>query len=122
MTCDSGNNLLEYCAERLAIYLCITSRWWKQRTFNDVTQFCACCGRDRTLTAKSVGRGKILLLLGHMLAAAGAGNGSQVFTASMLIVLRLIRLTVALAAGLVRATGLYASIIYIYILAVYYGL
>ena len=55
-----------------------------------------CCGReDRTLAAKSVGQG-------HGLAAAGggAGNGSQVFTASMLAVLWLISLTVALAADL----------------------
>ena len=37
------------------------------------------------------------------------GNGSQVFTASILTVLWLISLTVALAAGLARATGLDAS-------------
>ena len=33
----------------------VTSKRWKQRTVNDVTQFCACCGRAQTLTAKSVG-------------------------------------------------------------------
>ena len=41
------------------------------------------------------------------------GNGSQVFTASMLTVLRHISLTVALAAGSARVTGLDASIYYI---------
>ena len=46
-----------------------------------------------------------LLLLGHRLAAAGAGNGSQVFVASMLTVLLLISLTVALAAGSARVNG-----------------
>ena len=61
------------------------------RTVNDVMQFCVCCGRgDRTLAAKSVDRG--------YLAAAGRGsdNGSQVLTASMLTVFRLISLSVGL--------------------------
>ena len=55
------------------------------------------------------------MLLGHGLAAAGegAGDGSQVFTASILTVLRLISLTVAFAAGSARATGLDASTIFI---------
>ena len=60
-----------------------------------------------------VGRsGKTLLLLGHGLVAAGwEGNGSRVFTASMSTVLRLTSLTVVLAAGSVRATGLMLVII-----------
>ena len=62
------------------------------------------------MTANAVGRlGKTLLLLGHGLAAAGACNGSYMFTASMLTVLWLISLTVALAAGSARATDLDAS-------------
>ena len=61
---------------------------------------------------KSVGRsGEALLLLDHGLAAArGAGNESRVITPSILTVIRLISLTVALAAGSARATGLDASI------------
>ena len=50
--------------------------------------------------------------LDHALAAAEvgwAGNESQVFTASMLTALRFISLTVALAAGSVRETGLGSS-------------
>ena len=65
---------------------------------------------------RQVGRlGNTLLLLGHRLAAAeGAGNESQVkFTASLLTVLRLISLTVALAEGSARVTGLNASTIII---------
>ena len=59
-----------------------------------------------------VGRsGKTLLLLGHGLAAAvGVVNGSQVFTASLLTVLRHISLTVALAVGSAHVTGLGKSI------------
>ena len=45
-------------------------------------------------------------MLGYGLAAAGVGNGSQVFTASILTVLRLISLTVALAACSARVTGI----------------
>ena len=89
----------------------ITSKLWEQRTVYDVTQFCVCCGRGaRTLAAKSVGRGKTLLLLGHGLAAEG-GNWNQVFTASMLTVLQLISLRFALAASSARVTGLRSSII-----------
>ena len=97
------------------LYIFIKSKLWKQRTVNDVTQLCVCCGRGtRTLTTKSVGRGKTLLLLGHGLAAAErAGNGSQVFTASMLTVLRVINLTVALAGGSARVTGHGASLLFI---------
>ena len=40
----------------------------------------------------------------------GAGNGIRVLTTSMLTELRLISLTVALAAGSARATGFDASI------------
>ena len=51
-----------------------------------------------------------MLLLGNGLAApGGGGDGSQGFTAPMLTVLRLINLTVALAAGSARVTGLDAS-------------
>ena len=51
-----------------------------------------------------------MLLLGHGLAADGkAVNGSQVFAVSMLIILRFINLTVALAAGSARVTGLGAN-------------
>ena len=60
------------------------------------------------MTTKSVGKDT---------AAAGpwafgrgvGGNGSQVFTASMLTVLRLLSSTVALAAGSARVTDLDAS-------------
>ena len=59
------------------------------------------------MATKSVGRG-------HGLATAGrgvvAGNGSQVFTTSMLTVLRLNSLTVALAAGSARVTGFGSSL------------
>ena len=49
----------------------------------------------------------LLLLLGHGLAAAdGVGNGSRGFTASLLIVRWLTRLTVALAVGSARVTSL----------------
>ena len=58
-----------------------------------------------------VGRsGKTLLLLATGLRPRGEGNGSQVFIDPMLTVRRLISLTVALAAGLARATDLDASI------------
>ena len=51
-----------------------------------------------------------MLLLGHGLAVAGgAGNGSQVSTASMLTILRLNNLTVALAVSSARVTGHGAS-------------
>ena len=49
--------------------------------------------------------GKKLLLLGWR-PREEAGNGSRVFTVSMLTVLRPISLTVALAAGSAHATGL----------------
>ena len=77
----------------------VTSKRWKQRTVNDVTQFCACCGRARTLTTKPVGQGRHCCCLATGLRPRGACNGSQVFTASTLNVRRLISLTVALAAG-----------------------
>ena len=88
------NNLMYIrvpCTPWISQSIFTTSKKWRQRTVNDVTQFCVCSDRgNRTLAAKSVGRG-------HGLAATGeAGNGSQVFTAaSMLTVLRLISLTVA---------------------------
>ena len=55
--------------------------------------------------------GKTLLLLshGHVPQGEGSGNGGQVFTASMLTVLWRISLTVALAVGSARVTGLDAS-------------
>ena len=49
--------------------------------------------------------GKTSLLLGHGFVSVEAGNGSQVFTASMLTVLRLISLTAALAASSARVYG-----------------
>ena len=64
---------------------------------------------SRTLTTKSVGRGKTLLLDHGLAPVGGAGNGSQVFTASMLTVFRLFSLTVALAAGSACARGLDAN-------------
>ena len=84
-------------------------KWWKQRTVNDDTQFCACCGWARTLTAKAVGRGRDCYCWAMGLRRRGADNGSQVFTSSMLTALRLISLTVAFAAGSARASGLDAS-------------
>ena len=89
-----------------------TSWWWKQRTINDVTQFCVCCGRSWTLTAKSVGRRRhCCCWTSGLRLREGAGNGSQEFTASTLTVLRLIGLTVALASGSARLTGFDASTI-----------
>ena len=44
-------DLMPYCVSHF-----ITSKMWKQRTDNDVMQFCVCCGwKARTLAAKSVG-------------------------------------------------------------------
>ena len=77
-----------------AVSISTIFNWWKQRTANNVTQFCVCCGRGaRTLASKSVGRGHGLVAVEE-----GSGNGSQVFTASMTI-LWLISLTVALGGG-----------------------
>ena len=83
-------------------------KWLKQRTVIDVTQSCACCDQARTLTAKSVARGRPCCCRATGLWPLG-GNGSQVFPASMLTVLRRISLTVALAAGSARAAGLDAN-------------
>ena len=81
----------------------------RNKSYNEqvVTQFCVCVLWSRRLNFDhQVGRsGKTLLLLGNRLAAAGTDNGIQVFTASMLIVLWLISLTVALATGLARVYG-----------------
>ena len=64
---------------------------------------------------RQVGRSGKTLLLGY--GPAAAGNGSQVFIASMLTVLRLISLTVALAAGSARVTALGASIYIVHTLS-----
>ena len=62
------------------------------RTVKDVMQLCVCCGRgDRTLAAKSIDRGYLAAA-----GSGGSGNGSQVLTASMLTVFRLISLSVGL--------------------------
>ena len=52
----------------------------------------------RSVVGRSVGRGRLCWRHGLAAAGEGVGDGSQVFTASMLTVLRLINLTVALAA------------------------
>ena len=84
----------------------IMSTLWKQRAVNDVTQFCACSGQGaRTSAAKTVGRGRYCSCwVPGLRPPVGVGNGSQVFTASMLAVLLLINLTVVLAAGSARVT------------------
>ena len=61
------------------------------------------------MTAKSVGRGRLCCWVTGLPPRGEAGNGSQVFTVSMLSVLWLISLTVALVADSARAAGLEAS-------------
>ena len=95
----------------------MASKSWKQRTVHDVTQFCVCCGRgDLNLTARSVSRsvgGRYCCRWATLLVAAGdgAGNGSRVFTASILTLLRVIGLTVALAAVSARVYGPYVVLV-----------
>ena len=96
-------------------FIFITSKLWKQRAINDATQLCVCCGRGaRTLATKSVGLGRHCCCWVTGLRPWESDNGSQVFTAYMFTVLRLISLTVALAAGSARVTGHGASKIIIY--------
>ena len=91
----------------------ISSKLWKQRTVDDVTQLCVRCGRGaQTWNTKSVGRGRHCCCWVTDLPWRGLDNESRVFTASMLTVIRPFVLTVALAAGLARVTGLGVSIAY----------